>query len=74
MPHNTEEIRRAYKSKYHLRCKTQVIFLIITDGKKWHYLALKNLSALLSGITSNHIGNFYCLSCLHLYRTEDKLE
>ena len=28
------------------------------DGKKWHYLAVKGLSALLRGITSNHNGTF----------------
>ena len=35
---------------------------MITDGKKWHYLAVKSLSALLRGITSNHNGDFYCLN------------
>ena len=39
---------------------------MITDGKKWHYLAL------LRGITSNHNGDFYCLNCFHLYRAENK--
>ena len=34
--------------------ENQVTLLIITDGKKWHYLAVKSLSALLRGITSNH--------------------
>ena len=34
----------------------------------------KKLSALLGGITSNHNGNFYCLNCFHLYRTEKKLK
>ena len=34
MPHNTEEIRHAYKSKYNLNRKNQVILLMITDGKK----------------------------------------
>ena len=29
----------AYKSKYNL--ENQVILLMITDGKKWHYLAVK---------------------------------
>ena len=42
--------------------------------KKWHYLALKKLSALLRGITSNHKENFYCLSCFHSFRTENKLK
>ena len=26
------------------------------------------------GITSKHKGNFYCLNCLHSYRTENKLK
>ena len=47
---------------------------MITDGKKWHYLAVKKLCALLRGITSNHVGDFYCLNCLHSYRTKDKLK
>ena len=43
---------------------------MITDGKKWHYLAVKRLPVLLRGITSNHNGEFYCLNCFHSYRTE----
>ena len=35
---------------------------------------VEKLSALLGGITSNHVGDFYCLNCLHSYRTEDKLK
>ena len=38
---NTEEIRHADKSKHNLTRKNQVILLMITDGKKWHYLAVK---------------------------------
>ena len=34
----------------------------------------KNLSGLLRGITSNHNGDFYCLNCLHSYRTKSKLK
>ena len=29
---------------------------------------------MLRGITSNHKEDFYCLNCLHSYRTENKLE
>ena len=47
---------------------------MITDGKKWHYLAVKSLSALLRGITSNHVGDFYCLNCFHSYSTKEKLK
>ena len=47
---------------------------MITDGKKWHCLAVKSLSALLRGITSNHNGDFYCLNCFHSYSTKEKLK
>ena len=46
---------------------------MITDGKKWHYLA-KNLPGLLRGITSNQNGKFYCLNCFHSYSTKNKLK
>ena len=42
--------------------------------EKWHYLAVKSISALLRGITSKHVGGFYCLHCFHSYRTENKLK
>ena len=47
---------------------------MITDGEKWHYLAVKNSSGLLKGITSTHEKDFYCLNCFHSYRTKNKLE
>ena len=49
--------------------------LIITDGEKWHYLAVKkDLPALLRGITSNHNVDFYSLNCFHSYSTENRLK
>ena len=48
---------------------------MITDGtSNWHYLAIKNISGLLRGVTSNHNGDFYCLNCLHSYRTKSKFK
>ena len=47
---------------------------MITDGKKWHYLAVKKLSALLRGIKFNHNGDFYSINCLHSFRTKNKLK
>ena len=47
---------------------------MITDGEKWHYLVVKNLSGLLKGITSTHEKYFYCLNSFHSYRTKSKLE
>ena len=48
--------------------------LKITDGEKFYYLTVKSLSALLKGTSSSHVGDFYCLSCFHSYRTEKKLK
>ena len=41
---------------------------MIPNGDRWHYLAVKKLSALLKGIKSKHKGDFYCLNWLHLYK------
>ena len=45
-----------------------------SNGENWHYLVVKSLSGLLTGITSNHKEHFYCLNCFHSYRTKNKLE
>ena len=59
VPHNKKEIRPAYISKYNHKRKNQVILLMITDdGEKWHYLAVRSLSALLRGISSSNKGDF----------------
>ena len=75
VPHDEIEISHAYKSKYSHTRKKQVVLLMITDGEKWHYTALKSeptedgfnrttksLSKLFRGITSNNHGDFYCLN------------
>ena len=72
MPHNTEI--HTYKSKYNLNRKNQVILLMITDGEKWHYLAVKKLSALFRGKTGNNNGDSYCLNFFQSYTTENKLK
>ena len=74
VPHNTKQIRHAYKSKHYVKRENQVILLMITDGKKWQYLAVKCLSALLRGITSNHKEDFYCSNCFYSYSTKNKLK
>ena len=74
VPHNTEKKRHAYKSEYNLTRENQVILLMITDGKKWHYLAVKSFSALFKGITGNNHGDFYCLNCFQSYTIENKLK
>ena len=57
------------------------------ETDKRHYIALKSahtddgfnrpirsLSRLFRGVTSNNHGDFYCLDCLHLFRTDNALK
>ena len=74
MQQNTEKIRVAYRSEYNKKRKKQVILLMVTDGKKWHYLAVTNLSELLAKKSSNHDGGFYCLNCFNSYTSKNKLK
>ena len=86
VPHD-EKKNLSYKSKYNRKRKNRVVLLMITDGKKRHYIALKSeptddgfnrpirsLSRLFRGITSNHDGDFYCLNCFHSFRTDNALK
>ena len=59
VPHNTKKINIAYKSKHNLTREKKVMLLMISNGEKWHYLTVKNLSGLLRGITSNHAGDVF---------------
>ena len=63
VPFNTKQVEIAYKSKYNLIRDNQKILLMISNGKNWHYLVVKNLSELLRGISSNHNSDYYCLNC-----------
>ena len=74
VPNGTKDIRLAYKSKYNVKHENKVILLMIGDGEKWHYLAVKNLPRLFRGISSNHVGDNYCLGCFHSYSTPNKLK
>ena len=87
VPHNKETINLEYKSKYNCKREKQVILLIITNSEKWHYIALKSvctddgfnhpmrsLSREFRRIISNTHGDFYCLGCLHSFRTDIALK
>ena len=67
-----EKIYPAYVSKY--KSWKQVILLMILNGEGWHYLAVKELSALLRGIMSKYHNYFYCVNYLHSFATENKRE
>ena len=58
VPYNTGKIHLAYKSKHNLTHEKQVILLMIINGEKWHYTAVKRLSGLLRGVTGNNNGDF----------------
>ena len=52
---------------------------MITDDEedtpdKWHYLAVKSIARLFRGITSSNNRDFYCLGCLHSFRTDNALK
>ena len=47
---------------------------MITNGKKQHYLAVTDISALFQRISSNHDGDFYCRNCFSSYTIKNKLE
>ena len=60
MPYNTEKIRDVFKSRCNLKRENQIILLMITDGKKCNYLAVKKQSARFRGIKSKYNRNFFC--------------
>ena len=62
----------AYVSKHNSNREKQIIILMISNGGKWHYPAVKELSALLTGTTSKHHGDFYYLNYLYSFAREKK--
>ena len=74
VPNDTKDIRLAYKSKYNGKREKKVILLMIGNGEKWYYLAVKKLPGLFRGISSNHVWDHYCLVCFHSNSTPNKLK
>ena len=68
-----KKLYSAYVSKHNSKREKQVIVVMIQNGKRRHYLEVKKLSALLRGIASTSDGDFFCLNCLHSFRTKIKL-
>ena len=76
-----KKIYLAYVSKHNSNGEKQVTLLLIangegcktkSEGRWWHYLAVKKISALLRGITSKNNDDFYFLNCLHSFRTKER--
>ena len=67
VPRNTKTTSVAYRSEYNNKRKKQVILLMITNGKKCHYFAVTNLSAMPEGNSLNQYGDFYYLNYFNSY-------
>ena len=76
-----------YISERNFSARNQIALVKITDGDKWHFLALpsildedgakrplKSLSRLMEGISSKSHGDFYCYGCLHSFCTQSTLK
>ena len=85
VPYNTKQIRPVYIPEYNDKRDNQVILLMITTAidydddnddrfKNWHYVEVKSIPKLFRGITSNHVGDFYCLNCFQSYTTKKGLK
>ena len=70
-----KKIGSAYISNHNATHEKTIFLLMIPNKEKegWHSLAVKELSTLLREVTSKHPEYFYCFSCLHSFRTENKL-
>ena len=83
----TMNVEQEYISNYNVTRKIQVASLKISDGKKWHFLALKSeqdnngflrptksFSRLMAGISSSNHESHYCFGCFHSFRCNLTLE
>ena len=65
---NTYTVRR---SERNVKCKNQVNLLIIEDGEKRNYTAIKGISRLLKSLNATHKGPYhFCMNCLNDFRAE----
>ena len=75
VPFNEKKLSIIRRSEYNHKRLHQVDLLMITDNENnWHYVAVKNISRLCRGVTSNHNGDFYYRNCLHPYRTDNAVK
>ena len=93
VPFNEDEeecfdIRPEYISKFNFTRKPQVVLLKVSDGDKWHFLALKSdeeensdcmkptksFSRLMRDISSKSHENYYSFGCFHSCRCKSTLE
>ena len=62
----------ARRSSYNCK-RRRVNLLLIVDGEKRHYTAIKSLSRLLKSLNANHNRAYhFCVNCLNGFRTESE--
>ena len=71
---NNKKIYHAYVLRHNSNREKQVNLLIIPNEEWWHHITVKKILALLRRITSKRHDDFYCLNCLHSFRTKHKIE
>ena len=65
-----QNIYTVRRSGRNMKCKKQINLLIIADGKKRHYTAMKNISMLLSKVNrKTQHAYHYCMNCFNGSRT-----
>ena len=65
-----QNIYTVRRSERNVECKKQVNLLMIVDGEKRHYTAIKNISRLLSKLNGKTQHAYhYCINCLNGFRT-----
>ena len=65
-----QNIYTARRSGRNMECKKQVNLLMIEDGGKRHYTAIKNISRLLSKLNGKTRRAYhFCMNCLNGFRT-----
>ena len=63
-------IYTAHRSERNVKCKKQFNLLMIVDGEKRHYTAIKSVSRLLKSLNATHKGAYhFCMNCLNGFRT-----
>ena len=66
----SQNIYRARRSNHNVECKKQVNLLMIEDGGKRHYTAIKNISRLLSKLNGKTKRTYHlCMNYLNGFRT-----
>ena len=82
------DVQPEYISKFNFTRKKQVAWLKISNGDRWHFLALKSeqeentdcmkptksFSKLMRDKSSNSHENYYCFGCFHSFKCKSTLE